>query len=248
MIHPRPPICVFVIIIAALLCASLAQAEAPIIRLVADTTDLDLAFIRNGELVTNFNYENARGVIARYTGVDLGEPVQKVTCKARFYGGGAVALVSTPDAEWSVEGITRRSIHAVFTSTSYHFGFYEDGVLSDVLAGDYALDVSGETEYTFGFSIARDTVTFTLPTGKTVKKIDERVKACNGSRVIFEHYLTAEDVQNGHAAAITYAYATGKAGPALEDTFQRRDGLPFESPTGHAWAQFRNESPEDFLP
>lgn len=222
------------------ICVS-ASAETPVIRFTTDTSDLDVAFVRNHELVTNLNYPNGNGVIARYAGVDLEETVQKVTCRARFYGGGAVALVSGPISEWSVSGVTTRSIHLVITSESYHFGFFENGSLTDVLTGLYTLDTSGATEYTFGFSISDTTITLQLPTGEKVKKRDERVKSCNGTRIVFEHYLTATDVENGAMAAITYISAKGKSKPALEDDFQRSDGVLLEAPTGHIYALFRND-------
>lgn len=231
---------VAVVLIFMVLCVP-ASAETPVIRFTTDTSDLDVAFIRNRELVTNLNHPNSRGVIARYAGVDLGETVQKVTCRARFYGGGAVALVSGPIAEWSVSGVTTRSIHLVITSESYHFGFFENGNLTDVLTGLYTLDTSGATEHTFGFSVSGSTITLQLPTGEKVKKRDERVKSCNGTRVVFEHYLTAADVETGTMPAITYISAKGKSKPALEDDFQRSDGVLLESPTGHAYALFRND-------
>jgi len=218
-----------------------AVAQAPIIYRPEDTAALDIALIRDGALVTNLNFENPRGVIARYTGVDLGEAPQTVTCRARFDGGGAVALISSAGGAWSIDGITKASIHAVFTSESYHFGFFEDGVLSDVLAGEYTLDRTGGKEYTFGYTISGTTLTLKLPNGKTDKKIDERVKALNGPYVIFEHYLTAEDVAAGAAPAIVSVYAKGKSLPALKDDFQRGDGLPFIAPSGHVYVQFRNE-------
>ncbi len=222
--------------------ARAAAAEAPVFSFFPDASQLDVAYIKDGALVTNFNHLNEKGVVARYTGVDLGEAPTEVKCKARFYGGGAVAIVTTPSEEWSLAGITSRSIHAVFTSESYHFGFYENGVLVDVLADAYTLDTSGEKEYTFGFTISRSTITFLLPTGKKVKKVDDdRVKTCNGQRVIFEHYLTAEDVAGGSQAAITYCYAKGPKLKALKDTFERADGLPMEAPSGHLYVQFRNE-------
>lgn len=219
-----------IIIILLLLATASAAAE-----------ELDMAYIQGGALVTNFTAPNARGVIARYTGVDLNEPVRKMRCKARFYGGGAVALVATPSPELSLHGITQRSIHAVFSSDGYHFGFYEDGILTDVLADGYTLDLTGETEYSFGFSISGNTITLTLPTGEKVKKWDDRVKTCNGQYIIFEHYLTADTVAHGFAPEITYVYGKGNNRRALEDDFQREDGLPGEAPTGHAYVQFRNE-------
>lgn len=237
----------------ALLFALPAFAEdGPIRIIINDVSQLDLAYILHGELVTNFNFPTDKGVVARYTGVDLLEPPVKVSCRAKFYGGGAVAIVSGPinsmlvDSEagpvsaFTVESITMRSIHAVFASDGYYFGFYEDGVLTDVLTGEYALDTTGQTEYTFGYSISGTTITLALPTGKTVKKKDPRVESCNGGRVFFEHYVTAEDAAEGYAPAITYVYAAGKEFPALEDDFGRTDGLPIAAPTGHTYIQFSN--------
>ena len=137
--------------------------------------------------------------------------------------------------------MTTRSIHLVISSESYHFGFFEDGSLTDVLTGLYTLDTSGETEYTFGFSISNTTITLQLPTGEKVKKRDERVKTCNGTRIVFEHYLTATDVESNAMPSITYIYSKGKSKPALEDDFQRSDGALIESPTGHIYALFRND-------
>lgn len=224
----------------ALLCAP-AWADAPAIRLIADTSELDLAFIRGGELVTNLSYANPRGVIARYTGVDLCEAPRKVTCTARFIGGGSVAIVATPSADWSINGITACSIHAVFSSDAYHFGFYEDGALTDVLADEYTLDLTGETAYTFGFSIDGSTITLQLPNGKKVKKRDDRVKTLNGQHIIFEHYLTPEEAEAGSMPAILSIYAKGKSLAALEDDFARPDGLPIAAPSGHTYYQFRND-------
>lgn len=218
-----------------------ALADAPVFRWVDDTADLDLAFIRDGALVTNLNYPNARGVIARYTGVDLGEPPREVLCTARFDGGGAVAIIAGLDGHWSLEGITARSIHAVFTSEGYHFGFYEDGVLSDVLAGEYTLDTTGGTAYTFGFTISKRSLTLRLPTGGKDVKVDDRVVSLNGPYVVFEHYLTERDVERGASPAMTRVYAKGASLPALEDTFDRMDGLPVSAPSGHAYVQFRND-------
>ncbi len=219
-----------------------SQAETPVFTMQEDPSAYENAFIQDGQLVTNLNFPNDKGVIARYTGIDLGEVPKEVKCKARFYGGGAVALVITPSDSWSVEGITARSIHAVFTSSSYHFGFFEDGQLSDVLSGPYELDLTGKKEYTFGFTIAGNNITFLLPTGKKVKKTDDkRVKACNGQYVFFEHYITPEDAAIGAMPAITYAYAKGAKQPAMKDDFQRSDGLPLSAPTGHIYRQFRND-------
>lgn len=230
-------------VIVLLLCMAClpAWAETPVIWLIPDTSALDLAFIQDKALVTNLNYPNEKGIIARYTGLDLGEVPTQVTCRARFVGGGSVALVVTPSSEWSVQGITERSIHAVFTSDGYHFGFFEDGILTDVLADGYTLDTTGETEYTFGFAISGNTITLQLPTGKKVKKRDDRVVSCGGTHVIFEHYVTAEEAEIGAAPVITYLYAKGKALPAAEDDFQRPNGLPVAAPTGHTYVQFRNE-------
>lgn len=222
-----------------------ALADAPVIRLIADVSELDLAFIRGSELVTNFNYPNARGIIARYTGAQMENAIRKVECTARFEGGGSVALVALPEGEWSVQGITARSIHVVFAHDSYHLGFYENGTLTDVLTGEYALDLSGETLYTFGFSISGSTITLNLPTGKTAKRKDDRVASCNGPRVILEHYLTAEDVAAGHSPAISSIYVKDKDSTELKDDFHRGDGLPLYAPTGQQYVQFRNVSPED---
>ena len=228
-------------LLLALLFPVLASAQSIIIYSADDTSPLDLAFIQEGVLVTNLNYANEKGIIARYTGVDLGEAPQKILCRATFQGGGAIALISSAGGDFSLAGIQRASIHAVFTSNGYHFGFYEGGVLIDVLAGEYTLDTTGNTEYTFGYTIVRNTITLQLPNGKTVKKVDDpRVSALNGPIVIFEHYLSPEDVTAEARPAITYVYAKGKSLPALEDTFQRRNGLPIQSPTGHAYVSFRN--------
>lgn len=226
------------VLLAALLLPLWAGAE---LFVISDPAMLDLAYIRDGALVTNLNAPNSRGIIARYTGADLGEVPREVTCTARFEGGGAVAIVATPSGDWSLAGITAASLHAVFTGSSYHFGFYEGGVLTDVLAGEYALDLGGTTEYTFGFTVKGDTLTLLLPNGKRDKKIDERVKTLNGRHVIFEHYLSAGDVAAGAAPAITAVYAKGADLPALEDDFQRGDGLPVAAPSGHVYVQFRNE-------
>lgn len=222
------------------LLATPAWAGAPVMHLITDTSQLDLAYIRDGELVTNLNQPNAKGIIARYTGADLGEAARRVSCTARFVGGGAVAIVAGPLEAWSVAGIMERSIHIVFASDGYHLGFCEGGVLKDVLTGEYTLDLSGETEYTFGFSISGDTITLQLPNGKTTKKKDARVKDCNGPRVIFEHYLTDAERAAGAYPAITAVYAKGRSLPALEDDFTRRDGLPVSAPSGHDYVQFRN--------
>ncbi len=217
-------------------------AEIPVFSVQEDPSGYENAYIQDGQLVTNLNFPNERGVIAKYTGIDLGEAPKEVRCKARFYGGGAVALVTTPSDSWSVEGITDRSIHAVFTSNSYHFGFFENGQLADVLSGSYDLDVTGKKEYDFGFTISKNNITFLLPTGKKVRKTDdERVKACNGPYVFFEHYMTPEDAAIGAAPAITYVYAKGAKTPALKDDFNRTGGLPLTAPTGHVYVQFRNE-------
>lgn len=218
-----------------------AMAEKLDMASLSDLAELDLAYIRSGALVTNFLNPTVDGIIARYTGTDLGASVKEVTCRARFYGGGAVALISGPIAEWSVDGITTRSIHAVFTSDGYHFGFFEDGRLTDVLADPYTLDLTGQTEYSFGYTISGTTITLQLPNGKKITKRDDRVKTCNGSRVIYEHYLTAENVAEQVAPEITYIRAKGGAKPTLKDDFQRADGLPASAPSGHIYAQFRNE-------
>lgn len=218
-----------------------AMAEAPPIQFVTNPAELDVAYIRDGELVTNFNYPNDKGIIARYTGVDLGEAPEKVSCRARFDGGGAVALIAYPAGKWSLAGLSERSIHVVFASDSYHLGFFEDGILTDVLTGEYTLDTTGEKEYTFGFAISKSTITLQLPTGKTAKKKDDRVLSCNGRNIIYEHYLSAGEVEREAAPVITYVYAKGRALPALEDDFQRGDGLPYMAPSGHLYAEFRNE-------
>lgn len=228
----------------ALLLTGRVAAETPVIHLITDTSMLDIAYIREGALVTNLNYPNERGIIARYTGVDLEALPTKIQCSARFYGGGAVAIVATPSEEWSIGGITARSVHAVFTGESYHIGFYESGTLTDVLADSYALDTSGETEYTFGIALSGDMITVTLPTGKTVKKRDARAGTCSGTHILFEHYLTAEDAAAGAFPAITQIKATGEGGVVLEDDFARSDGLPRAAPTGQTYVQFRNDSPE----
>lgn len=217
-----------------------AAGEVPVLRLIADTSQLDQAYIRDGRLVTNYTEPNRAGTVARYTGVELGEVVARASCTATFAGGGAVAIVCGP-LEWSVAGITARSIHAVFTAEGYHFGFYENGVLEDVLAGSYALDTSGETEYSFGFSIRDRTITLRLPDGKTARKYDERVIRCGGTRVVFEHYLTAGDVLAGASPAIVSVDAAGASLPPLHDDFNRRDGLPHIAPSGHMYYQFRND-------
>lgn len=221
--------------------AAAVQTDAP------DLSRMDVAYIREGALVANPLYPTPTGVIARYTGADLGAKAQKVTCTVRFLNGGAMALISGPLADLSVEGITQASIHAVFTSESYHFGFYENGALTDVLADAYPenvgpLDLSGKTEYTVGYSISGSTLTLLLPNGKKIQKRDPRVKSLNGPRVVFEHYLTAEDVAVGASVEITSLYAKGGDKKALQDDFDREDGPPLIAPSGHAYFQFRNET------
>lgn len=234
---------VLAFLLAALITLTTLSVSAEIF-VFSDTDDLDIAYIKDSALVTNFNYPNGNGIIARYTGVDLGEAPKEVKCSARFNGGGAVALVTTPSEDWSVAGITARSLHVVFSSEGYYLGFYEDGILTDVLTGAYTLDLTGETVYTFGMTISGSTITLALPNGKTVKKRDDRVKTCNGAYVIFEHYLTAENVEEHNAPAITSVYAKGASLDALKDDFDRNDGLPFVAPSGHVYMQFRNATPE----
>ncbi|MDR0928218.1 MAG: hypothetical protein LBM74_00705 [Oscillospiraceae bacterium] len=231
------------LLLALLFCLSAALAETPVLSLSTPPAleTLEVAYIRDGALVTNLNAPNPSGIIARYTGVDLGETAREVRCKARFYGGGAVALLVCPEGEWTVDGLTATAIHIVFAADGYYIGFCQDGVLKDVLTGSYKLDLSGEKEYTFGCRIVGSTLTVTLPTGRIVKKKDDRVKACGGPRVVFEHYLTAADAANGFAPAITYATAKGKELPAYKDDFEREDGSLTTAPTGHVYALFRNE-------
>lgn len=207
---------------------------------------LDMAYIQDNALVSNLLFPTPEGVIARYTGVDLGAAMQKITCTVRFTEGGAVALISGAIEEWSVEGITTGAIHAVFASDGYHFGFYENGTLTDVLADNYQLDLSGETEYTVGYSISGSTITLQLPNGKKIQKRDPRVKSLNGTRVIFEHFLTGEDAAAGASVAITSVYAKANAKKTLKDDFKREDGLPLQAPSGHVYYQFRNESASDY--
>ncbi|MDR0897285.1 MAG: hypothetical protein LBN04_05455 [Oscillospiraceae bacterium] len=228
--------------LALMLCLSAALAETPVLSLGTPALEtLEVAYRKDGMLVTNLNAPAPSGVIARYTGIDLGETASEVRCKARFYGGGAVALLSCPEGLWSVDGLTASAIHLVFAADGYYIGFCENGVLKDVLTGAYTLDLTGEKEYSFGFKISGSTLTVTLPSGKTVKKKDDRVKTCGGSRVVFEHYLTAADVENGFAPAITYAFAKGKSLPAFEDDFERADGILKRAPSGHDYIAFRNE-------
>ncbi|MDR0897670.1 MAG: hypothetical protein LBN04_07415 [Oscillospiraceae bacterium] len=232
----------FALILSLFLGLCAARAETPVLNLGTPVLEtLEVAYRRDGMLVTNLNAPNPAGVIARYTGVDLGETAREVRCKARFYGGGAVALLSCPQGDWTVGGLTATAIHLVFAADGYYIGFCENGVLTDVLTGAYTLDLTGETEYSFGFKISGSTLTVSLPNGKTVKKQDARVKTCGGPRVVFEHYLTAEDAANGFAPAITSAYAKGKDLPAYEDDFERADGRLRLAPSGHSYVLFRND-------
>lgn len=229
-------------LLACMLAGIPALAQQPIIYNPQDPATLDIAYIQGGALVTSHAMPNPRGVIARYTGAELESTVQEVKCRARFEGGGSITLVLGPIEPWALSGIIDRSIHVVFSSEGCYLGFYENGALKDVIAEAYELDTTGETEYTFGISISGETATVLLPTGKKVKKRDSRVKSCNGPRVVFEHYLTAEEVAKGASPRLTYVYAKPAKGAALEDSFDRPDGLPFMAPTGQPYVQFRNDT------
>lgn len=177
-------------------------------------------------------------VYACYTGADLGGTVKKMSAKARFFGGGACALIATSNYPDSVGSITARAIHVVFDARGYFLGFCEDGTVTDVKTGEYTLDLTGEKEYSFGWSISGDTITLTLPTGKTVKYKNDRVKEYGGRYAVWEHYLTPEDRLLGTGPAFTSISGTGET--SLQDDFARPDGALDSAPTGQAYICFAN--------
>lgn len=174
---------------------------------------------------------------ACYTSADLGGTVTQMRAKARFYGGGACALIATPNYPDAVDAITSRSIHVVFDAHGYFLGFYENGVLKDVKTGEYTLDLTGEKTYSFGWRISGRTITLTLPTGKTVKYTGDQVKECGGQYAVWEHYMTENDLLTGTGPAYTGIRGVGKT--TLRDDF-KTDGALTSAPTGQEYILLSN--------
>ena len=175
---------------------------------------------------------------ACYTGADLGGTVKKMSARARFFGGGACALTATPNYPDEVADITACSIHIVFDAGGYYLGFCRDGVIKDVKTGAYTLDLTGETEYSFGWEIQGRTITLTLPTGKKVKYTGDLVKECGGNYAVWEHYMTDTDLALGTGPAFTYIEGTGET--CLTDDFSGADGALTAAPTGQEYIVFAN--------
>ena len=189
------------------------------------------AIVTEGVLI--FNDAEA----ACYTSADLGGTVKQMRAKARFYGGGACALIATPNYPDTVDAITGRSIHVVFDAHGYFLGFYENGALKDVKTGEYTLDLTGEKTYSFGWSVSGRTITLTLPTGKTVKYTGDQVKACGGQYAVWEHYMTGDDLLAGTGPAYTGIRGVGQT--SLRDDF-KTDGELTNAPTGQEYILFSN--------
>lgn len=200
--------------------------------LFAPGFSLAAAMIADGQLVfAGANY-------ACYTSADLGGAVTKMSAKARFFGGGACALIATPNRPESVSAITDCSVHVVFDAHGYFIGFCENGTLTDVKTGEYTLDLTGSKTYSFGWSISGSTLTLRLPGGGTAKYKGDRVKTCGGPYAVWEHYMTPADSVLGTGPVFTEISGVGKT--ALEDDFERADGEPLAAPSGQAYICFSN--------
>lgn len=175
---------------------------------------------------------------ACYTGAELGGKVTKMSAKARFFGGGACALIATPNLPDSVAAITGCSVHIVFDAHGYYLGFCRDGEVKDVKTGAYTLDLTGEKEYAFGWEIKGRTITLTLPTGKKVKYTGDAVVECGGGYAVWEHYMTESDKMLGTGPAFTLIEGAGET--ALHDDFSAAEGELTVAPTGQAYICFAN--------
>lgn len=150
--------------------------------------------------------DSGQAQTASYFGYDAGVAIREMYAQVSFGAqatGGGFGLICNPydvGGSSTVQAITDKSVHIIFTDTQVNVGYYSGGdrfgggstpgTLTNtavVYSGACARD--GVTKYTVGWRIiSSDTIQILLPTGETATIVDSQLVAKIGQYGIFEHY------------------------------------------------------------
>lgn len=200
----------------------------------------DLAYIKKQKLVCNKTNSTRT---AKYTGLDIGATPTSMKCKAVFEtggNGGHAVLISNPGGLDQVGWITNKSLHVVFTDTELKFGLFDNGVLTIKYNHVYSTPClkDNTTEYTFGWSVSGNTITFTLPDG-TFTYTDSLIPSYMGRYCTLEHYCDGDRDTIG-MPQFTY-FEIGRSGNiSIKDNFKRQNGAIGVNPHGLNYVQITN--------
>ena len=211
-----------------------------------DFSVFNLAYIKDRKVTCN--YTEGSTTTAKYTGVDLGEGVLPVSMKFKVIfsegtGSSSAMAISNPNGLTKVANITKSSCHFGMTLNQAFIEWFTDTVNDGKYKYNFTTPckADGVTEYTFGWSVSGNTVTFTMPDGATQVYTDAQMATHLGRYCTFEHFANGiTDGENRTLPQFTYFEIVTNTGKTIIDKFRRFDGAIGNAPTGESYVQITN--------
>lgn len=199
------------------------------------------AYIYNQELIAD-NIPPNGGSVAQYTCIKMPGNVVSIKAKVKFYGGGTAytTFISEPNGQYTVEDVTKKSVHVNMSSTTCYIGYFDNKKLTNTRTLNYSAAEGVEVEVGFDIDTGTNTITVYTPDGNQTAVTDINYVNSIGNFACIEHYIYTKSVAFS-CNKIAKIYIEDADGNFVLDDFNRENGAVGVSPQGIPYAQFNSD-------